>query len=173
MSPPQSIGRPGLERPGQVFFGLGDRFTQGIALSQMGGNGRGESTAGAKRIVGLDPFGLEHQQGILCFEIQDIRAALILKMPPFSRTASGPKSLKARQASCIWVILSIGSSNKTAASGRLGVMTVAIGIRVDFSAATASSSSSLSPLLATMTGSTTIQRGCQWRSRSATVRMAR
>ena len=84
------------------------------------------------------------------------------RWPPLSRTAAGP-SRCSRSAAAAMAARSVagGSPSRAAASGRLGVIRLASGSRRSRRVVTASSCSSRSPPLATMTGSSTIQRGRQ------------
>ncbi len=75
---------------------------------------------------------------------------------PFSSTAPGPSASKAMACDAICArVAASGWFSRSAASGRLGVMTVAQGNR-SRSAVTARACNSGSPLLATITGSSTM-----------------
>src|SRR3990172_5678318 len=84
------------------------------------------------------------------------------RCPPFTSTYWGPRALTARAASFIPSRSSIFSPQRIAASSRLGVTTVAKGMRSVFTASTASSSRRRWLVADTMTGSTT-----RFRSRNA------
>ena len=71
-------------------------------------------------------------------------------------TTCGPKSCKIRLAAVVMSLSQLTDmSAKTSASLRLGVITVAVGISLDFKKCTASSDTSRSPLVAIITGSIT------------------
>mmetsp|Transcript_83005 Transcript_83005/g.240152 ORF Transcript_83005/g.240152 Transcript_83005/m.240152 type:complete len:405 (-) Transcript_83005:212-1426(-) len=80
--------------------------------------------------------------------------------PPFSSTQRGPKAHRSRAACCIsGSVDSSGLSSSSRASGRFGVMIVAILINSDFKLAMASSWSNTCPLVDTITGSMTSWNG--------------
>ena len=92
-----------------------------------------------------------------------------LPCPPLRSTAWHPsaRSAWACAATSASLVASLASSRR-AASGRLGVIRRACGNSSRFSASTASASSRTSPLVATITGSTTSGRRGPSRSRRAT-----
>ena len=86
-------------------------------------------------------------------------------------TAQPYFSLMARAAFSMSVAFSMVMPDRTSASGMLGVSRVARGRSVSFRASTASSEMSRAPLVATITGSTTMFRAPYCRSLSAMTAM--
>ncbi len=94
------------------------------------------------------------------------------RCPPFKSTFLSPRPWRRAATAGICLRLSAGASpSSAAASGRLGVISVASGRIFSLSAVTAASGRRRSPPLAIMTGSTTTARGFQRWSASATASM--